>query len=48
MNEVEKQLAQADAGDRSAGEPAMGSMDHGAREPLGGPGLHHWRQSTMT
>ncbi|MHC2086156.1 ATP-binding protein [Methylobacterium sp. CM6244] len=48
MDDDEKQLAQADAREGSSGEPAMGLMDFGAREPLGGPGLHHWRQSTIT
>jgi PAS domain S-box-containing protein len=30
------------------GEPAEGSLDRGAMEPLGRPGMHHWRQSTIT
>jgi PAS domain S-box-containing protein len=32
----------------STGVPARGSVDTGASEPLGRPGLHHWRQSTIT
>jgi len=36
------------AGSVSAGEPALGAMDQGALEPLGRPGLHHWKQSTIT
>ena len=30
------------------GVPAEGTMDTGAREPLGRPGLRHWRQATIT
>lgn len=32
----------------AAGRPARGTMDVGASEPLGRPGLHHWRESTIT
>ncbi len=32
----------------AAGRPAQGTMDVGAREPLERPGLHHWRESTIT
>ena len=32
----------------STGEPSGGTMDTGGLEPLGRPGLHHWRQSTIT
>lgn len=32
----------------AAGRPAEGSADVGAREPLGRPGLRHWRESTIT
>lgn len=32
----------------AAGRPAEGTMDVGAAEPLGRPGLHHWRESTIT
>ena len=48
MGNEGKQLAQADARDGSSGKPTIGLMDHGAREPHGGAGLHHWRQSTIT
>jgi PAS domain-containing protein len=34
--------------DASSGVPAQGAMDQGAKEPLGRPGLRHWRQSTIT
>lgn len=32
----------------ASGIPAGGTMDVGAREPLDRPGLHHWRESTIT
>ena len=48
MTNNENQPVQADAREGSTGEPAQGTMDTGAREPLGRPGLHHWRQSTIT
>ncbi|MEH3048207.1 histidine kinase famiy protein [Sphingomonas adhaesiva] len=32
----------------AAGRPAGGSMDTGASEPIERPGLHHWRESTIT
>jgi PAS domain S-box-containing protein len=32
----------------AAGRPADGSMDTGQSEPLGRPGLQHWRESTIT
>ena len=32
----------------ATGVPAEGAMDRGASEPLGSPGMHHWRQSTVT
>ncbi len=32
----------------AGGVPARGSADIGAYEPLGRPGLHHWRESTIT
>jgi PAS domain S-box-containing protein len=32
----------------AAGLPAQGSADVGANEPLERPGLHHWRESTIT
>lgn len=32
----------------AAGRPAKGSMDQGANEPTERPGLHHWRESTIT
>ncbi|WP_294392611.1 histidine kinase famiy protein [uncultured Sphingomonas sp.] len=32
----------------AAGRPAKGSMDTGANEPIERPGLHHWRESTIT
>ena len=34
--------------DEVTGIPADGAMDRGAMEPLGRPGLHHWRQTTIT
>ena len=40
--------AQPGADSASTGEPAQGVADVGAREPLGRPGLRHWRQSTIT
>ena len=33
---------------QATGTPAMGSTDQGGNEPLGRPGLHHWRESTIT
>ena len=32
----------------STGVPAEGSADQGASEPIGRPGLRHWRESTIT
>ncbi|MEH3100540.1 histidine kinase famiy protein [Sphingomonas adhaesiva] len=32
----------------AAGRPAGGAMDVGASEPIERPGLHHWRESTIT
>jgi PAS domain S-box-containing protein len=32
----------------AAGRPAAGTMDVGASEPIERPGLHHWRESTIT
>jgi PAS domain S-box-containing protein len=32
----------------AAGRPAEGSTDVGANEPIERPGLHHWRESTIT
>jgi len=32
----------------AAGQPAKGTMDVGANEPLERQGLHHWRESTIT
>ena len=32
----------------AAGRPAQGSADVGVNEPLERPGLHHWRESTIT
>lgn len=32
----------------AAGRPAAGAMDVGASEPIERPGLHHWRESTIT
>ncbi|KTT68822.1 histidine kinase famiy protein [Sphingomonas endophytica] len=32
----------------AAGRPAKGTMDVGASEPIERPGLHHWRESTIT
>jgi PAS domain S-box-containing protein len=34
--------------DAARGLPAEGEADQGALEPLGRPGLHHWRQATIT
>ncbi|WP_242122097.1 PAS domain-containing protein [Sphingomonas lacusdianchii] len=32
----------------AAGQPAEGAMDMGGNEPIERPGLHHWRESTIT
>lgn len=32
----------------AAGRPAEGAMDMGGNEPIERPGLHHWRESTIT
>ncbi|MBP0447631.1 PAS domain-containing protein [Roseomonas sp. SSH11] len=37
-----------DKPETATGRPAEGSMDQGALEPLGRPGLHHWRQAEIT
>ena len=41
-------LAQPSADGHSTGVPAQGAADQGGLEPLGRPGLRHWRQSTIT
>jgi PAS domain S-box-containing protein len=48
MNDDEGSPEHAGGGHESSGEPARGSMDQGALEPLGRPGLRHWQQSTIT
>lgn len=35
------------SGEGVTGVPAEGSADQGALEPLGRPGLHHWRQANI-
>lgn len=37
-----------EGGGQSSGVPAGGTLDNGAPEPLGGRGLRHWRESTIT
>jgi PAS domain S-box-containing protein len=37
-----------EGGGQSSGVPAAGTLDAGAPEPLGAPGLRHWRESTIT
>ena len=37
----------APVADMDTGTPAFGTMDHGDLEPLGQPGLHHWRQANI-
>ena len=32
----------------ATGTPALGSMDQGADEPIGRPGMHHWKQAEIT
>lgn len=32
----------------ATGTPAQGSMDQGANEPIGTPGMHHWKQAEIT
>ena len=32
----------------ATGVPSQGSADQGDNEPIGRPGLHHWRESTIT
>ena len=43
-NEPTREFA---AAQMDTGTPARGTMDQGALEPLGRPGLHHWRQATI-
>ena len=38
---------QTDTSEGATGEPAQGAADQGGLEPLGRPGLRHWRQSTI-
>jgi PAS domain S-box-containing protein len=40
--------SKASAGTEAIGMPAEGSMDRGASEPIGQPGMHHWRQAEIT
>jgi PAS domain S-box-containing protein len=44
----EKPAVDVEGGGQSAGTPAAGSADIGAREPIGSQGLHHWREATIT
>ncbi len=39
---------QGAAADRVTGVPADGTIDSGHDDPIGRPGLHHWRESTIT
>lgn len=32
----------------ATGTPALGAMDQGADEPIGRPGMHHWKQAEIT
>lgn len=49
MDENEQHNRQDDAGrGQSAGVPAEGAADIGAREPIETRGLHHWREATIT
>ena len=44
-----KAFAAASGGPADAtGTPALGAMDQGANEPIGRPGMHHWRQAEIT
>jgi len=36
------------ASPQATGIPAGGAMDQGANEPIGSPGMHHWRQAEIT
>lgn len=46
MTQDEKQPDPTDVGE-ATGEPAEGAADQGGLEPLGRPGLRHWKQSTI-
>jgi PAS domain S-box-containing protein len=49
QNDVEiRSPEHAGSEDASTGVPSEGAMDQGALEPLGTPGLRHWRRSTIT
>ena len=51
MAQIEEQIRSPEddgVGEASTGTPAQGAMDQGALEPLGKPGLRHWRRSTIT
>ena len=37
-----------EGGGQSRGVPAAGTLDDGPSEPLGTPGMRHWRESTIT
>lgn len=39
---------QGDAVGQVTGVPAAGTIDSGHDDPIGRPGLHHWRESTIT
>jgi PAS domain S-box-containing protein len=45
MTEEHERPAYEGAAD--TGIPAQGAMDQGALEPLGRPGLHHWKQASI-
>lgn len=42
------QQRDGDPGREAGGVPARGTIDSGHDDPIGRPGLHHWRESTIT
>jgi PAS domain S-box-containing protein len=41
-------LSETGPADQATGIAALGSMDQGASEPIGAPGMHHWVQAEIT
>ncbi|MGP7796559.1 histidine kinase famiy protein [Sphingomonas sp. CLY1604] len=47
-NDDHGQAQDVDPTGQAAGVPAAGTIDSGHDDPIGRPGLHHWRESTIT
>ncbi len=48
MNETTDRTAASALPADATGSPALGTMDQGANEPIGTPGMRHWKQAEIT